>query len=266
MGIVNFIKKLVRTEMLEISFQDQILCFTSSAIDKSYQGRIYKAYPFTHDNIVLSQESSSGNCVLRLPSNFEYASIFLSNPQVVKIKIWIMTDGEFDRIIFIGKAISAKLTMNTLEVTSSQTSAAVTLTVPAKQYSNNCQHSLYSQSDTEPACGVSRQTWKKTGKIVGKNGKTVTLLFDTNVESELLPLGAIILDRSKEARHIKEADGMQCVLNYEFSIVNIGDTFTFYPGCDKQRLGHCKNRYNNEINFYGHDKIPGQNPFKDPLK
>lgn len=49
--------------------------------------------------------------------------------------------------------------------------------------------------------------------------------------------------------------------------IQVGDTFTLYPGCDKTHqvlddstvVGHCKNKFNNVLNFRGEPFIPGLN-------
>lgn len=40
-------------------------------------------------------------------------------------------------------------------------------------------------------------------------------------------------------------------------LIQAGDTYTIEPGCDLTRLGDCKNKFNNVINFRGEDTIPG---------
>lgn len=265
---MNFLKKLIKYEMLELSYNSVVLRFTTSSTQKTFNGETYQPYAFTHNDIEISQESTSGNLSLKLPSNFPNLSVFLSNPQIVHVKLWILKNNEFERIVFEGDVVSAKLTLNTLELTASQMDSSTTLSIPSKSYSGNCQHALFSQSSTQAACGLDKSAFKKTG-IVEQiiNARTLKLNFDGYQNPTWLELGSLTLTRTNESRLIKSGNSsFEVSLNFGFSDVVEGDVFEFYPGCDKQRLGHCRNRYNNEINFYGHDRVPGQNPFKDALK
>lgn len=44
--------------------------------------------------------------------------------------------------------------------------------------------------------------------------------------------------------------------------VNVGDVFTFYPGCDKT-LETCRDRFGNSINFQGFPHVPGDDYLKN---
>ncbi len=57
---------------------------------------------------------------------------------------------------------------------------------------------------------------------------------------------------------VRTWDGTTVVLfeNMPF-LIQAGDTYTIEPGCDLTRLGDCKTKFNNVINFRGEDTIPG---------
>lgn len=52
-------------------------------------------------------------------------------------------------------------------------------------------------------------------------------------------------------------------LPQSFIDLKVGDAVTLLHGCDHARLGDCKNKFNNVVNYGGMDFIPTVNPFTD---
>lgn len=65
--------------------------------------------------------------------------------------------------------------------------------------------------------------------------------------------------RSMEIREWTGGDAQEAVLFLKMpSEVQVGDTGTIYPGCQKRLLADCRDKFNNVINFRGEPYIPGE--------
>jgi uncharacterized phage protein (TIGR02218 family) len=61
---------------------------------------------------------------------------------------------------------------------------------------------------------------------------------------------------SMEVRHW-DGTSIELFENMPF-LITASDTYSIEPGCDLTRLGDCKTKFNNVLNFRGEDTIPGE--------
>lgn len=134
-------------------------------------------------------------------------------------------------------------------------------------YTANCRHTLFDQTGVGKvgACGLADTSFKFTGSI--SSVTTQKWKFAISVSKD---------DGYFDNGHIKFTSGynsgLSCVIKTYASnvitlmlpsafIVNSGDTFEIFAGCDKT-LETCKSKFNNVVNFGGFPHIQPDVSFK----
>lgn len=121
-----------------------------------------------------------------------------------------------------------------------------------------CFHQVYDQG-----CGLLKSAFSVTGTIVTAGD---TSHFTTNLTQadDYFDLGGVTFTGNVTAAlagqvanvsSFKHASGALAITNPVSVLPAVGDTFTIYPGCDRQQLGGCT-KLNNLGNFAGIPYMP----------
>lgn len=129
--------------------------------------------------------------------------------------------------------------------------------IAAIYYQRMCNHMLFDER-----CKVDREDWTVTTTITKVQRQLITVDNDQSADGEL-KTGEIEHMRTGEKRSIYDNVGNIVTIGYPFGDAQEGDEVKLTFGCDHKRLGHCKNRFNNVVNFGGFPFIPVENPFQD---
>lgn len=131
-------------------------------------------------------------------------------------------------------------------------------------FNRTCRHKLYG-----PGCNVSPASFTFAGEEVGASTDrrliTAAGLVLSGTESdgyfndgELTFTSGLNIGIMGEVQlYTQSGLSIELYLPMPFDIA-AGDTFTIVAGCDKRRLGNCKTKFNNVINFGGFSFIPGR--------
>lgn len=125
--------------------------------------------------------------------------------------------------------------------------------LPRRLYGPGCIHTLFDTS-----CGKLKASYAVSGAAAGT--PTVTSIpTGLSNPNGYFSLGTVTFtsgSNSGVTRSVKSYSGGTLVLAAPLPVAPAaGDTFTAYPGCDKQ-LTTCVSKFSNRVNFRGHPYIP----------
>ena len=118
-----------------------------------------------------------------------------------------------------------------------------------------CNHVLY-----DDLCKVDPAGYTFSSTVLKVQGRIVTVDDDHAANGTLLG-STFMIDRTGEKLAIITNDDNVLRVSVAAVDIMVGDTVKIILGCDHIRLGDCKNRFNNVVNYGGFDFIPTQNPF-----
>lgn len=124
-------------------------------------------------------------------------------------------------------------------------------------YQRMCNHVLFDER-----CKVDRGDWTITATVTKVQRQLITVDNDGTGDGEL-KAGEIEVVRTGERRTIYDNQNNIVTIGYPFGDAKEGDEVRLVFGCDHKRLGHCKARFDNVVNYGGFDFIPTVNPFTD---
>ena len=124
-------------------------------------------------------------------------------------------------------------------------------------YQRMCNHVLF-----DARCKVNKADFTFTATVTKVQNQLITVDNDATTNGEL-KAGEIQVIRTGESRIIHDNQDNIIAVSYPFGNVQEGDTVNLVYGCDHARMGHCKNRFDNVVNFGGFPFIPVTNPFTD---
>lgn len=137
-----------------------------------------------------------------------------------------------------------------------------------------------------PKCGLTETDWDNTTAAVAEVvSQRLVIRFTYSIAGGLSAWGAsgwaddgtVLFTsgannglRTAIKTHVDTADGGTMTLHFPTAFdVQVGDTATLFPGCNKKSgverdpkgvliPGHCKDKFNNLVNFQGEPYIPGR--------
>lgn len=131
---------------------------------------------------------------------------------------------------------------------------------PNVYFQTPCNHVLYSSR-----CGVPRAAHTFAAVIQAVAGTAISLTLEPTTANNLAA-GEIVNLRNGERRLILANSGTSITIGYPFVDLLPGDNVELAKGCDHAgRNGDCKLKFNNYINFGGHEDIPPDNPFEGEI-
>ena len=136
-------------------------------------------------------------------------------------------------------------------------------TIVTEQYAPICRADL-----GDSRCGFLVATATVTGTVTAVDSIESKRLFESDLagtQSNDWYKGGMLTwtsgNNNTYTMEVKDYTDLAGTLKLHMRMVNeiqVGDTFTVYPGCDKS-LNHCKVKFNNVVNYRGEPLIPGLN-------
>jgi hypothetical protein len=266
---------LYRTLKFSTTFEE--LHYITADEVKMISGVLYTPIVAEVDGIELNSEGGSNSMQIKLPANFDRASLFLKDEVVVRVLQQEYDTETFEfKTLFKGVIKSANVDIDYLNLDCYPSIASPSSGVPSAVYSGYCQHSLYSQGNANKvACGVDRAKHTFESEVVSVDGEIVGIA----VVSGSLRDGALLIttDVLKGAHLTVEGGGSRYVVDIEQVgsiwevrlsgdvLWAVGQVVKVTLGCDKSDV-QCEGKFGNVINFFGFRRIPGINPFTTALR
>lgn len=137
--------------------------------------------------------------------------------------------------------------------TGSLIQSALNGNLSAVYYQRLCNHEL-----GDARCKIDRSLYSRSSTIVKVQHQIITVAYDGGIPG-LLDAGNMIVERTGENRVIFTNENNIVTVAFPFLDIRQGDTVKMLLGCDHQRTGHCRKRFNNVKNYGGFDFVPKSN-------
>lgn len=239
--------------------------FTSEPEPKLLAGKLFLPLAITRTAEEIGSIIDSPTTVdFNVPSDHEIAQTFCHtiSPKGLDVKVYRAhrsDDLSVDYRIewwgeLLGAAGSGK--WSTLK-TGNKLQGKLNGNISSVYYQKSCNHVLFDER-----CKMDREDFTTTATVTKVQGQIITVDDDNNPDSELVG-GEMRNVRTGEAQSIISNDLNILRVGYRFFDIVVGDTVELTLGCDHLRLGHCKNRFDNVVNYGGFDFVPEVNPFRE---
>lgn len=198
-----------------------------------------------------------------VPSQHEIAKTFCytRNPKGLVVTVYRVHEGddystdykiEYQGEIAGSSATGIQATIKTASILQTRLNGNLS----SVYYQKTCNHTLF-----DARCKVNRATYTQTAYVTEVQKQLISvdnMVFATGA----LAGGEMTNIRTGEKQGIVGNAANVITLGYPFFDILAGDQIELTQGCDHMRLGHCKNRFNNVVNYGGMDFIPEVNPFE----
>jgi len=251
-------------------YNGTILTFTSHNADITWGGDTYAAIPIKRNEIKSFSNLQIDNTTITMASIDTMISGY-TIPELVAMEWFRRAEVEiylvnwptvtFNRLLFKGM-VSGRISYDqgALTIECSSELEKLNVNFPKKVYTELCQHEHFSTGTYD--CNLTKASYLQTGIVTSSNSKYVLgatrFLFATHASGYWLH-GEITFtsgDNNGVTRSIKtHTDGFIAVRAAFPYLIQVGDTFNVYPGCDRLGLT-CATKYNNYANFFGFEDIP----------
>lgn len=198
-----------------------------------------------------------------IPSDHEIAHTFcfLQSPGLLLVAVYRVHEGDnFEtdyKVEYQGELSGATAQGNWAVIkTASIVQTRLSGNLNSIFYQRTCNHTLY-----DSMCKAVRADHTEEAVVTKIQGQLITVNDPVYGDGELAG-GEMTNTRTGEKQGIVANTGLTVSLGYQFFDLQVGDTVELTQGCDHARLGHCKNRFNNVVNYGGFDHIPEKNPFE----
>lgn len=251
-------------ECYEFIAQHKTWRYTSYHSQVTVAGEVYDPLPITRTAIeITSIIDSPATMDFNLPSDHEICRQFcyiISPKQMVVIVRRVHEGDDFSTDFkvewtgrYAGGASSGKWgTLKTASILATELNGFLS----SVYYQKTCNHVLYDER-----CKAVRADFTETAIITKIQNQIITVDDMVYTDDDLIG-GVMTNTRTSEVQGIISNDVNIMRIGYPFFDLLVGDTVELTLGCDHQRLGHCKTRFNNVDNYGGFDFVPEINPFE----
>jgi len=242
--------------------------YTNNNEEIMFNGDVYEPLNISHSKIITSSALDDINTVdINIPAQSPLAILycFLKSPDDVTVQIFRIHRSDDLSVSFksewIGIAIGSGVGDDIATIkTGSILQAKLNGSSGNILYQRVCNHDLY-----DARCKVDKNAFKILATVTKVQGTRITLNSDGTSDNTLQD-GTITNDRTGEVRSITTNVNNVITVTLGFIDIEKDDTVTIYHGCNHVRLGDCKQKFNNVVNYGGMDFIPTVNPFVELSK
>lgn len=156
---------------------------------------------------------------------------------------------------FTGRATPKRITRNVIELTLKSLLHLLNIEAPRNKFQPGCVHTVY-----DSGCGLNKASFTVSGSVTG--GVTErSFNTDLTAADGYHDLGVITMTSGPNAsaprtvRAYVNASGKVTLAAPFVALVAVGNTFTIYPGCDKQKAT-CADKFSNLARFRGFPFVP----------
>lgn len=236
--------------------------YTSADRDIVFGGNTYTALPITCSEINQTGDSQADEVSIMMPATEEMPTLFVSVPPVDRVKVTVRRYHKDDAdaaIRYVGYVdrvkrvtpLKAELKCKTLDATLRRAGARLT-------WQRSCPHALYSRP-----CGVVRASYAAAGTATAVAGINLSATVLGTFTAGYFYGGYVEWETEPNVRMWRAITGHAgntvALLGGTFGL-EVGDTFTAYPGCART-AEECNAKFNNLPNFGGIRHLPQRSPF-----
>ena len=245
------------TELYKITGAPEEYHWTNSDIDVEYNGDTYIPEVVMRSEIAQTEEINRSDLRLTIAPDNELARIFYDYPPEYVITVTVFRKEEdADNSCFLtywkGRVISTSSSDWECSVQCESVFTGLRRTGVRARYQRQCRHALYGRG-----CNVDKSSYATATTCSSVSDRTVTVSGSLEAGSYL----GGIAECNGISRFIVGQSGGVLTLWRPFPFIEVGDTVTVYPGCDRS-LNTCASKFNNAENHGGFPWLPTVNPFK----
>jgi len=249
--------------------------YTSSSVEYTYAGDVYKPIPITRTAPTVNDKETSGSLTIKFPFNNEFVTRYLRgvppSPDLIQIYRLHLSDTAQEVFPFIAGSVSGvKFKEQEATVTISALPAKTSGQIPTKTFSWMCNHVLYDSS-----CKVSATdfTFDFSISSVSSDGVSLTLTDSGLAAAEIATDvaffngGTLTTGVSGDQRMLirltqpdANINSYQVDLMVPIDDVSVGQAVSVSAGCDHS-VHKCHTRFANTENYGGFTFIPTLNLF-----
>lgn len=224
-------------------------------------GETWEPSGIIQGTITQSRELNRDILSLRLPVDHPIASVFTEGVQDSITSVTVFRgyrddpDEEFVTY-WKGRVSTPKIEQNTISLDCEPITTSLRRPGLRARYTRNCRHALYGRG-----CLVDKDS--SSFAVVD----TITAVADLVITVPAASLevdgeytGGLLRLSGGDYRFIKGHVGSLLTLNKPHAALQIGESVTVHPGCDRTTT-RCVDRFNNLDNYGGFPYIPTVNPF-----
>lgn len=180
---------------------------------------------------------------------------YIANSPVYEtmVSIYLYQDPSNVILAFQGRitkcAFTAEGNSSTLSI---DEQTALTVKLPALLIQPACNHVLFGSG-----CGLAKADWKVDFIITNITTEYLELSGLEEYDENYFTQGTAVFEN--DIRWITRSYGNFLHLQMPFAGLEIGDTISLYPGCDKMPET-CRDKYNNLARYLGMPYVPRKNP------
>lgn len=275
--MLNGSKSLVMADLYTITLKDgTVLRYTSADVDITYSGNTYLAG--RSSNAPTFQRGKTRTSIGLSSDDLEVDILFDSATRINSLTpASFVAFGGFDNCtiqvdkalapdwtnpvvngvvnLFFGIVAESKIRTGRVELTVNSPLRILNNQFPRNYFLPGCNHSLF-----DTGCALSKATYAFAGTVSGSPTRTV-FASNATAADDYYALGYVVWTSGANAgitspiKSYSNASGTFTTIYPLAQAPAAGDTFTAYPGCDKQRAT-CDTKFGNLAHFRGFPFVP----------
>lgn len=244
-------------ELYEFAINLTTWRYTSAAEEVTHDGRTFAPAAIGRGKIELSTDINKAGLTVNAVRDLPFVVAYLDGTvgRIASLTVYRRHTGESDYMVYwTGRVISVVFGGATAKISCESLLTSLKRQGLQRHYQTLCPHALYSA-----ACGVSSALHQVAGTVLTVDGATVTLAAAAGYDDGWFVAG-LVRHGDYIYRSIEGHVGQAIALDRPIPGLAVGDTLRLYPGCDHTST-HCREKFNNLVNFGGFEFIPNVNPF-----
>lgn len=264
--------------LYEIRYDGGTEYLTDWADDLVRDGRTWTASRIEHDRIVQSLVPSDDICEIDiwLPESAIIGNVLLTEAETpVEVDIYelmVYPSNSVAELLYNGRVVRSRGTGRRVKISVAPWKGALRRTLPRFQYGHTCNHTLFSPgcASRRPAA-MAQSLWVSTGAFAEQTASRQVVLSAPAYGASVPPsppaqywAGGWMEVGSGPTRQVRMITAsslsaglvtLQLARPLRTADITVGDTVTFYPGCDGT-FATCRDRFANGDAFGGFPHVP----------
>lgn len=240
-------------ELYKFTHLSQSWYYTSADHEITYGGNTY--LPATIQRGDFSKENELNNISLEITLPLvDMVKQYIANAPVYEtvVSIYLYQDPANVLSVFQGKITKCTFNQGNASVLSIDEQTAVTAKLPSLLIQPACNHILFCAG-----CGLVKANWKFDFEVTDITEEYIELDGLDEYDENYFTQGHAIFE--SDIRWVTRSYGNFLHLQVPFADLEIGDTISVYPGCNKTPET-CRDKFDNLENYLGMPYVPRKNP------
>ena len=239
--------------------EDRHWRFTSRDSDVTYDGETYEPAAIERSSLSFGTTLETTSMTLSVGALTEEIRDYIAQNPLTQTWVSVMRlhDGASDAsTLFVGQVGTVSFKGATAEIECVGFEHYLEMKLPTQLFQASCNNTVF-----DSRCALSEEEFSRTSTAVtvSTSGRILTA-DEFDVEDGWFTYGWVEYKRQK--RMIVDHEGTSITIQYAFTGVEEGASFTAFAGCDGD-IATCRDKFGNVENFFGTPYIPTDNPSLD---